>query len=195
MKQTVTEIRSCYWIGKIRQFVKKLLHRCFVCRRLNARPYSYPGHSDLPAFRFDESGAFNSTGVDYLGPLMVLPVCKIQEKLHKVHIVLYTCASARGVVLDVVDSPEAHTFVNSFKRFIARRGAPSLMVSDNGSMFTAAETQAFATSKEINWKFNLELAAWWWWWWWWGGGGGVECGKDWLLWSKLVFRKRSDLRL
>ena len=139
VKQTVTEIRSCYWIGKTRQFVKKLLHRCFVCRRLNARPYSYPGHSDLPAFRFDESSAFNSTGVDYLGPLMVLHVCKTQEKLHKV--------------------PEAHTFVNSFKRFIARRGAPSLMVSDNGSMFTAAETQAFATSKEINWKFNLDHAA------------------------------------
>ena len=74
------------------------------------------------AFRFDNSKPFNSTGVDYAGPVLVLPVFNPQGKLHKVHIVLYTCAATRVVVLDVVDSTDARTF-------------------------TAAETQAFSSSK------------------------------------------------
>ena len=40
------------------------------------------------------------------------------------------------------------------------------MVSDNGSSFTAEETQKFAASKFIEWRFNIALAPW-------QGGGGV----------------------
>ena len=100
-------------------------------------------------------------GTDYLGPLSVFPIFNPGEKMFKVWILLYTCASTRGVVLDVVDSMTSNTLIHSLRKFISRRGAPALIISDNGSSFTAQETQRFVANRQIKWMFNLELAPWW----------------------------------
>ena len=52
------------------------------------------------------------------------------------------------------------TFISSFTRFIARRGCPVVVLSDNGSNLIAEETQQYAASKIVEWKFNLESAPW-----------------------------------
>ena len=70
------------------------------------------------------------------------------------------CASTRGVVLDVVDSMTSNTLIHNLRKFISRRGAPALIISDNGSSFTAQETQRFVANREIKWMFNLERAPW-----------------------------------
>jgi hypothetical protein len=158
VKQTIVEFRSHYYISKIRQYVKKRLRLCIVCKKINTRPLQYPSQSDLPKLRFDNSKPFSSVGLDYLGPLSVLPVFPPSDKMHKIHVVLYTCAATRGVVLDIVENLSSPTFINSLRRFIAERGVPRLVVSDNGSAFTAAETQAFVSEKFIRWQFNLEAA-------------------------------------
>ena len=45
-------------------------------------------------------------------------------------------------------------------RFISRRGCPSTVLSDNGTNFTAEQTQHYASNKFIRWKFNIEGAPW-----------------------------------
>ena len=35
-----------------------------------------------------------------------------------------------------------------------------MMVSDNGGVFVADETQKFASERGIRWKFNLDCAPW-----------------------------------
>ena len=69
----------------------------------------------------------------------------------------------------------SNAFLNSLRRFIASRGTPSLIVSDNGTSFKAIETQDLVANKEITWKFNLEAGPWrggv-------GGGGGGDLGRD-----------------
>ena len=127
---------------------------------MNVKPYEYPSQSDLPELRFDENHPFSSTGVDHLGPLLCLSVYGEKDKLHKAYVVIYTCASTRAVILEVVNSANADTFINSFRRFISRRGCPSTMVSDNGSAFIADVTQKFASNRRIDWKFNLQEAPW-----------------------------------
>ena len=159
--QTLTELRSSYWITRGRQFVKKILHPCTLCRKLNARAYKYPESGDLPSLRFDTERAFVNVGVDYLGPLYVLPVYGQSEDLYKCWVVLYTCATTRAIILDVVHNYTASCFVNCFSRFISRRGCPNTMLSDNGTPFIAAETQRYASNKMIRWKFNVEGAPWW----------------------------------
>jgi hypothetical protein len=161
VKQTLTELRSQYWVTRGRSLVKKVIHPCVVCKRLNVRPYSYPQHSDMPNIRFDDTAPFNSVGVDYLGPVFTLPVYESSEKLYKSWVAIYTCASTRAVILDVVNDNKATTFVNSLKRFISRRGCPSTIVSDNGKTFTSDTTQTFAANSGITWQFNLEKAPWW----------------------------------
>ena len=86
------------------------------------------GYSQLPTLRFDERKSFSSVGVDYLGPLYVLPVFSGGSTVCRVSVVLYTCAATRGLTLDVVASATSHSFINCLRRFIARRGCPSLIL-------------------------------------------------------------------
>ena len=50
VKETLTEIRSAYWILKGRSVVKQVIYKCVVCRRFEAKPYSAPP-PPLPEFR------------------------------------------------------------------------------------------------------------------------------------------------
>ena len=93
---------------------------CCFCKHLDARPYEYPNHSDIPELCFGERNPSSSTGVNYLGLLLCLPVCGEKEKLHKAFIVIYTHAATRSMILEVVNNANANTFRNSFKRFICR---------------------------------------------------------------------------
>ena len=55
--------------------------------------------------------------------------------VEKYYVVLFTCAVTRAVHLEVVGDLTAQTFLNSFRRFIARRGLPKLVLSDNATNF------------------------------------------------------------
>ena len=157
-RQTLNELRSRYWVTRGRSFVRKIIMPCTVCKRLNSRPFSYPGHSDLPELRFDNRHPFASVGCDYLGPLYVTPVYGRRNSTFKAYVVIYTCASTRAVILEVVSAADTPTFIQCFRRFIARRGCPSIVISDNGPSFVADETQKFAADRFVSWKFNVASA-------------------------------------
>ena len=165
VKDTLTELRSKYWIVKGRSFVKKLLQRCVVCRRIHGNPFPSPRSPSLPGFRVQESPPFSYTGVDFAGPLYV------KSGEGKVWICLYTCCSSRAVHLEVVSDLTAEAFIRCFRRFVARRGIPRRIISDNGTFKAATKTiskivkdpvvHGFLTDRRVQWTFNLERAPWW----------------------------------
>jgi hypothetical protein len=74
--------------------------------------------------------------------------------------------------LEVLTSMETVEFLQSLKRFIARRGRPRKIYSDNGRTFVAAAKWLRAVMKDervsnllvtegIQWQFNLSRAPWW----------------------------------
>ena len=63
-------------------------------------------------------------------------------------------------MLDLVPDASAKTFVNSLKKLISRRGCPRIILSDNGTAFTAGLTQNFAATRNIKWQFSLTEAPW-----------------------------------
>ena len=75
VKDTLSEVRSRYWIVKGRAFVKKTIHHCIVCRKLEGKPFLGPSPPPLPSFRLTEDPPFTYTGVDFAGPLHI-------KKLH-----------------------------------------------------------------------------------------------------------------
>ena len=92
----------------------------------------------------------------------------------KAYLALYACGLTRGVYLDLLPSLETSKFLASLKGFIARRGRPCVIYSDNGSTFKAAadwlrkamKDEKFHTclSKlDIAWRFDLSRsrAPWW----------------------------------
>lgn len=133
-KETLSELRSKYWVPKDRASVRRIVHQCKVCQRYEAPAYRLPQPPPLPAFRVQESPPFTITGVDFAGPLHI----KGNSSTQKVWIALYTCCVVRAVHLDVVVDLSTQAFIRSFKRFSSRRGLPSVMISDNGKTFKGA---------------------------------------------------------
>lgn len=55
----------------------------------------------------------------------------------KAYIVLYACSLTRAVYLELLPDQTTQEFLRSLKRFIARRGRPEKIFSDNGKTFVA----------------------------------------------------------
>ena len=170
VKETLTEVRSRFWILKGRALVKKVVHQFVLCRKFEGRPYLGPPPPPLPEFRVKEDPLFTYTGVDFAGPLYIKASRATASS--KVWICLYTCCMVRAVHLDVVPDMTTLAFIRRLKRFSARRGLPKMFVSDNGKTFKAAAkavdaivrdkaTQQYLSGVKVEWLFNLERAPWW----------------------------------
>ena len=169
VKETLVQLRSQYWIIKGRQTVKGHIFKCVICRRYEG--HSYPSESvpDLPGFRVKGDFAFSFTGIDFAGPLFVK---NRKSDMRKVYICLFTYATSRAIHLELVNDLTADTFLRCFRRFVSRRGIPSLIVTDNAKTFKNAakrlvalfelqEVVEFMNDKRIKWEFNLPKAPWW----------------------------------
>ena len=165
----VAELRRKYWITGVRGLVKRVLRKCITCRRQDARPCEQQ-MGDLPPDRVTSGGpAFVSVGVDYFGPIAV----KRGRGREKRYGCLFTCLSSRAVHIEVVESLDTDSFINCLQRFIARRGLPELIRSDNGRNFVGAERelrqglQAWEqekiegdlSEKGVRWIFNTPTAS------------------------------------
>ena len=105
--------------------------------------------------------AFYATGVDNFGPLFVKSIfSKDSSTLFEVWVTLYTCAGTHGGILDVVPRIDSSLFIKSFRRFVSRRGCPSVMIIDNGRNFVSNETVEFVNGLRVNWRLNMPLAPW-----------------------------------
>ena len=144
--------------------MKNIISKCVVCKKLEGRPYGILPTSQLPGgFRLSDEFASTSIGVDFAGPVYVKDIYHTSDNMNtEAYIVLYTCASSRAVHLDLVPRLAIEAFVRSFKRFIARRGISSLVVSNNGSTFKSEELKKLLAEHNINWKFNVTFRAPWW---------------------------------
>ena len=71
VKDTLTELRSRFWIVKGRNFIKKIINQFLAWRRHEGKPYNAPPPPPLPDFRVVEAPPFSFTGVDFAGPRYV----------------------------------------------------------------------------------------------------------------------------
>ena len=160
LRETLTELRANYWIVRGRQLVKSFITRCFICKRSAGKPYQSQPTPPLPDFRVANDPAFFNIGVDFAGPLYVRDIYQ-KSKMHKCYIALFTCTSSRAIHLELVPDLSADSFIRSFKRFMGRRGIPSVVVSDNGRTFRDSKLKNLCLQRNISWKFNAPRASWW----------------------------------
>ena len=108
--------------------MKGMLNKCVVCKRLEGRSFAQPPTASLPEFRVKPAPPFSRVGVDFAGPFFVKAK---NGQTRKVYNTLFTCCMTRAVYLELVDDLSVETFRRRLRQFIARRGIPVLMVSDN----------------------------------------------------------------
>ena len=99
VKDTLTEVRSRFWILKGRALIRKMVHQCINCKKSEGKSYLGPSPPPLPEFRVKQDPPFTYTRVDFAGPLYVHTSSATVSG--KVWICLYTCCVVRAVHLDI----------------------------------------------------------------------------------------------
>ncbi|KRY42408.1 hypothetical protein T01_3074 [Trichinella spiralis] len=167
---TLAILRRQYWVLKGRTQVKKVIRHCFACRRAMARPIQ-PKMAALPSSRVVEAAAFAHTGMDFAGPLLIRVGKRATSKCY---VCLFTCMASRAVHLELVPQMTTARVMQALRRFIARRGRPEIIQSDNFRSFKAAASelrqlwrhvdvdrvQRELVGHRIHWKFITERAPW-----------------------------------
>lgn len=141
-----TDIRRTYWILRGREVIRRYQYNCPDCRRWKAKP-TVPKMADLPVacLRLFKP-AFYSIGTDCFGPLQV----KIGRCTEKRWGIIFKCLTTRAVHLDILTTIDTDSYLMALQRFIARRGTPAEIISNQGTNFRGAE-------KELQ-KANVDLS-------------------------------------
>ena len=161
--------REKYWITGGRQAVRRVIGNCVTCKRRDA-PTCTQRMADLPADRVTPGDpAFSYVGVDYFGPFLV----KRGRAREKRYGCVFTCLAVRAIHIEIAHSLESDAFINCLTRFIARRGRPKRIRSDNGTNFVGADRelnheihrwnqrriQGALNDQGIEWLFNVPGAS------------------------------------
>lgn len=167
VKGLLAILRERFWIIGGRQTLKSVVTTCVTCKRYDSRRIETPA-TPLPVDRVRDAAAFEVVGVDLTGPVYL-------KDGQKAWICLFTCAVVRAIHLELVQSLSTEDFLMALRRFIARRGRPVRIYSDQGTnfigcanLFQKIEWDAvikYCNLKRISWKFNPPTAAWWGGWW------------------------------
>lgn len=170
LQQTLSLLRERYWILHVRNRAKLLIRKCVTCTRYRAQ-LETQRMSALPSERCNPSRPFSHVGLDYIGPfkMRVTVVEKIvetnekqkkkkakhgkREKLgytsQKIWIALFICFATRAIHLEIVNDYSTKGFLLAYKSFVARRGRPTEIWSDNQRAFTGADRELTREFKKV----------------------------------------------
>ena len=153
----LVDLRNAYWIVGARRICKAVTRNCKACQRFDAKPLNQP-MAPLPKDRVKRASPFATSGIDHAGPLY----CKDQPG-KKFYILLFTCAVTRAVHLELVESMSCEDTVLALRRFFARRGMATTLVSDNAKGFVAAKDKMLELygTEGPEWHCIVPRAPWW----------------------------------
>ncbi|XP_053403147.1 uncharacterized protein LOC128558271 [Mercenaria mercenaria] len=169
LSQTLSAVRYKFWIPSGRATVRSVIRQCILCRKIEGGAYKMPPMPPFPKGRVTEAVAFERTGLDYLGPLYI----KTSGEYRKVWVCLFTCLVTRAVHLETVHDTSTEEFLLAL--FIAQRGSPMEINSDNAKQFKLAsdtihliwqntiksdDVQTYVSNHGIKWNFIVERAPW-----------------------------------
>ncbi|XP_070145035.1 uncharacterized protein [Drosophila kikkawai] len=161
---TIAQIRTRFWVTKMRRMLKEVISSCYECKLQRTRPMP-PIMAPLPEDRLEAGGwPFKYTGLDYFGPLLVT-VARHREKRW---VALFTCLTTRAIHLELAHDLSTDSCIIAIRNFVCRRGPVHRLRSDNGKNFVGADREArrfgdvFETeriqselsSRSIEWVFN-----------------------------------------
>ncbi|XP_055589862.1 uncharacterized protein LOC129742041 [Uranotaenia lowii] len=151
---SLAAMRDEYWPIDGRRLLRGIVWNCFRCRR--AAPV--PGKQktgQLPIERITASRPFTFTGVDYAGPVYLkLPHRKAAAP--KAYISVFVCFATKAVHIELVADLSTNAFLNALRRFIARRGSPTQIYSDQGKNFQGARNDLRELFEMLTEKESIE---------------------------------------
>ncbi|GFW41439.1 uncharacterized protein TNCV_465301 [Trichonephila clavipes] len=134
------QVRQRFWPLRGRNVCRKIVHDCLVCFKV--KPITCEQiMGNLPKERVRENFPFDCSGIDFIGPFWIKSNKQRKSSLYKIYVSIFVCFVTKAVHFELVSDLTTQTFIASLKRFIARRGRPSLIFSDNGKTFIGANAE------------------------------------------------------
>ena len=161
LEWTLGKLRTKYWVVKARPLIKRVLRLCVPCKLMFGKPQTQK-MADLPPERLvPDQPPFTFVGLDCFGPFLV----KYRRSEVKRYGCVYTCFTTRAVHLEKLENLDTDSFLNSFRRFCARRGKPVKVWSDRGTNFVGGYNEllkaldksqivSYCAKQSIDWHFN-----------------------------------------
>ncbi|XP_055543219.1 uncharacterized protein LOC129728788 [Wyeomyia smithii] len=103
----------------------------------------------LPFQRTTPARPFAVTGVDYAGPVYLKPIHK-RAAASKAYLSIFVCFVTKAVHIELVGDLSTAAFLTALRRFIARRGCPLHIHSNNGKNFEGARNELHVLYKQLH---------------------------------------------
>ena len=97
--------------------------------------------SDLPAARVSPAPPFTSVGIDFAGSLTLKKGHTRKPTYVKSYLCVFLCFATKAVHLELAADLSSEAFIAVLTRFVARRGCPNTIWTDNGSNFVGAQRE------------------------------------------------------
>ncbi|XP_076246367.1 uncharacterized protein LOC143186569 [Calliopsis andreniformis] len=140
LQLTLHTVRQNCWILGCRNAAKTVVNKCVRCVRWRGNT-STQIMQHLTPERCRPSRAFDNCGVDYAGPYRVRDSAGRGKTAHKAYIAVFVCYATKAVHIELVHDYTTSAFLAALDRFVARRGIPSCIFSDNGTNFVGADRE------------------------------------------------------
>lgn len=149
----LASLRDKYWPISGKRTIKHVIYKCVKCFRAKPK-FDNPLMGNLPKGRLEPAPPFYNCGVDYAGPILIKDKKGRGSKLVKTYICIFVCFVTKAVHIELVTELSSEAFLATLRRFMARRGQPLNIYSDNATNFVGAnneltELNNFLSNKEI----------------------------------------------
>ncbi|XP_049306006.1 uncharacterized protein LOC125776623 [Bactrocera dorsalis] len=134
-----------YYIPRLKPQIKKCIFTCKICT-MHKQKMRTQIMAALPPERCNFAVPFTTTGVVFAGPFQVKASMLRSPTLMKGYVAVFVCFTTKAVHLELCSNLTTEAFLAAFARFVARRGYPSKIMSDNGKTFIGAQR---ATEKQF----------------------------------------------
>ena len=123
-----------------RRLSRRICSSCITCKRCRPRTQNQ-FMAELPAQRVNASPPFTHCGMDFAGPFTI-KLGRVRKPVEvEAHICVFVCMATKAVHLEVVSDTTTPAFEAALQRFVARRGCPQHLYSDNGGNFVGARNK------------------------------------------------------
>lgn len=149
-----------FWILSPKRAIQAVTSKCMKCFRVRPLGAPAPFMGDLPSYRISQLKPFSSAAVDFGGPFDISLGRGRGNKTYKSYICVFVCTSTKAIHTELATELSSEAFLAALRRFVARRGRCSRLVSDQGKNFVGASNILArlignaAHTDEIRFEFN-----------------------------------------
>lgn len=138
-EKTLTRIKQAYWFPKMRKFIKKYVGSCLEC----AYHKGISGKQEGELHPIPKVGIpFHTIHADHLGPF-------IKSKRGNCYLLVIIDGFTKYINITPVRNTKSNTSIKVFQEHISYFGAPTRIITDQGTSFTSNSFRKFTKSTGI----------------------------------------------